>query len=114
MPCSPVICSSLAGDDGAGCRRVRSGNHTFRPSFPASRCVREGAGCEGSTRTWGALPALAPLGSEPLEGHLRVLTRSPTDPRAAVCAAPAGLFGLWGKVVIAEGAVCGCLRPRQL
>ncbi|KAM4683271.1 tripeptidyl-peptidase 1 isoform 1-T1 [Amazona ochrocephala] len=23
-------------DDGAGCRRVRSGNHTFRPSFPAS------------------------------------------------------------------------------
>ncbi|NXQ30076.1 TPP1 peptidase, partial [Alaudala cheleensis] len=25
-----------SGDDGAGCRRVRSGNHTFRPSFPAS------------------------------------------------------------------------------
>lgn len=27
----------LAGDDGAGCRRVPGGNHTFRPSFPASR-----------------------------------------------------------------------------
>ncbi|XP_051647270.1 tripeptidyl-peptidase 1 isoform X2 [Manacus candei] len=27
---------SNAGDDGAGCRRVHSGNHTFRPSFPAS------------------------------------------------------------------------------
>ncbi|KAM4905514.1 tripeptidyl-peptidase 1 isoform 3-T4 [Sylvia borin] len=25
-----------SGDDGAGCRRVHSGNHTFRPSFPAS------------------------------------------------------------------------------
>ncbi|XP_068787101.1 tripeptidyl-peptidase 1 isoform X2 [Struthio camelus] len=25
-----------SGDDGAGCRRVSSGNHTFRPSFPAS------------------------------------------------------------------------------
>uniref|UniRef100_A0A8B9R212 Uncharacterized protein n=1 Tax=Anas platyrhynchos TaxID=8839 RepID=A0A8B9R212_ANAPL len=28
---------SNAGDDGAGCRRVPGGNHTFRPSFPASR-----------------------------------------------------------------------------
>ncbi|OPJ72535.1 tripeptidyl-peptidase 1 [Patagioenas fasciata monilis] len=26
-----------SGDDGAGCRRVSGGNHTFRPSFPASR-----------------------------------------------------------------------------
>ncbi|OXB54405.1 hypothetical protein ASZ78_013853 [Callipepla squamata] len=26
-----------SGDDGAGCRRVPGGNHTFRPSFPASR-----------------------------------------------------------------------------
>ncbi|XP_030324596.1 tripeptidyl-peptidase 1 isoform X2 [Calypte anna] len=25
-----------SGDDGAGCRRVPGGNHTFRPSFPAS------------------------------------------------------------------------------
>ncbi|XP_041873991.1 tripeptidyl-peptidase 1 isoform X3 [Corvus hawaiiensis] len=25
-----------SGDEGAGCRRVHSGNHTFRPSFPAS------------------------------------------------------------------------------
>ncbi|KGL73979.1 Tripeptidyl-peptidase 1, partial [Tinamus guttatus] len=25
-----------SGDDGAGCRRVSRGNHTFRPSFPAS------------------------------------------------------------------------------
>ncbi|NXA43660.1 TPP1 peptidase, partial [Eudromia elegans] len=25
-----------SGDDGAGCRRVSGGNHTFRPSFPAS------------------------------------------------------------------------------
>ncbi|NXI45805.1 TPP1 peptidase, partial [Galbula dea] len=25
-----------SGDDGAGCRRVSAGNHTFRPSFPAS------------------------------------------------------------------------------
>ncbi|NWH41754.1 TPP1 peptidase, partial [Chloropsis hardwickii] len=25
-----------SGDDGAGCRREHSGNHTFRPSFPAS------------------------------------------------------------------------------
>ncbi|XP_008938458.1 PREDICTED: tripeptidyl-peptidase 1, partial [Merops nubicus] len=25
-----------SGDDGAGCRKVPSGNHTFRPSFPAS------------------------------------------------------------------------------
>ncbi|NWR59886.1 TPP1 peptidase, partial [Bucorvus abyssinicus] len=25
-----------SGDDGAGCRRVSVGNHTFRPSFPAS------------------------------------------------------------------------------
>ncbi|NXD89005.1 TPP1 peptidase, partial [Halcyon senegalensis] len=25
-----------SGDDGAGCRRVAGGNHTFRPSFPAS------------------------------------------------------------------------------
>ncbi|XP_009080941.1 PREDICTED: tripeptidyl-peptidase 1, partial [Acanthisitta chloris] len=25
-----------SGDDGAGCRHVHSGNHTFRPSFPAS------------------------------------------------------------------------------
>lgn len=29
--------SLSAGDDGAGCRRVPGGNHTFRPSFPASR-----------------------------------------------------------------------------
>ncbi|NXP75341.1 TPP1 peptidase, partial [Ramphastos sulfuratus] len=25
-----------SGDDGAGCRRLSGGNHTFRPSFPAS------------------------------------------------------------------------------
>ncbi|NWI15542.1 TPP1 peptidase, partial [Crypturellus soui] len=25
-----------SGDDGAGCRRLSAGNHTFRPSFPAS------------------------------------------------------------------------------
>ncbi|NXS55346.1 TPP1 peptidase, partial [Brachypteracias leptosomus] len=28
-----------SGDAGAGCRRVAGGNHTFRPSFPASRWV---------------------------------------------------------------------------
>ncbi|NWI65170.1 TPP1 peptidase, partial [Todus mexicanus] len=31
-----------SGDDGAGCRRVSGGNHTFRPSFPASRWVLGG------------------------------------------------------------------------
>ncbi|NXL80320.1 TPP1 peptidase, partial [Leptocoma aspasia] len=31
-----TILFASAGDDGAGCRRVHSGNHTFRPSFPAS------------------------------------------------------------------------------
>lgn len=51
-----------AGDDGAGCRRVRSGNHTFRPSFPASRWVREGAGGQGSTQTCGGTASPGPVG----------------------------------------------------
>lgn len=29
--------SCLAGDEGAGCRKLAEGRHTFRPSFPASR-----------------------------------------------------------------------------
>lgn len=57
---SPVCVS--AGDDGAGCRRVHSGNHTFRPSFPASRWVREGARGEGSTQTCGGTASLGPIG----------------------------------------------------
>lgn len=56
-----VTCVS-AGDDGAGCRRVHSGNHTFRPSFPASRWVREGARGEGSTQTCGGTASLGPIG----------------------------------------------------
>lgn len=43
----------VSGDDGAGCRREHSGNHTFRPSFPASRWV------QGASAT--------PQGSEPSE-----------------------------------------------
>lgn len=46
----------------------------------------------GQHRPEGALPVLAPLGSEPLEGHLRVLTSMLTDPRAAVSATPGGVL----------------------
>lgn len=56
-------------------------------SGPASRPP---GGCEGSAQPCGGTAGPSLSGSEPLEGHLRVLTSRRTEPRAAACAA-AGL-----------------------